>query len=482
VTPERAQLSRALSATQLFLIAFGAAIGVGWIVVVGDWLRLAGPLGTVIGFAAGALVLLLVGLCYAELAAALPVTGGEVAYCYATFGLETAFAIGWFLALGYVGVTAFEAISIGWVLGTLIPGIEGPTLAVVNGEPLRLGSVLLGVGGIWALVAINLRGVRRAAAVQAWFTWSRVVASVVFIGAGLAFGSVANLDPPFQRAAAGSILPGILAIFMMTPNWLGGFAFVPQMMEEKAPGTPARRAATTMLLSIALAALFYSLVVLASAMVVPWPTVTTMRFPAADVFRVGLGSELLPRIVLVAGFFGLVAVWNAVLLGASRILFALGRARIIHPNFAGVTPEGVPVMATVFVGVCCTLGLLLGRRALIPIVTVVSATQAAAYLLVSVAVIKLRRTRPGLDRPCRVPGGVPVAGLAALGSAAALALAVYEPYRAAGGVPLEWWLVIGWSVLGFFFWAGSRGVRRAVPEPERRVLILGAAGAERGEP
>jgi amino acid transporter len=198
-----------------------------------------------------------------------------------------------------------------------------------------------------------------------------------------------------------------------------------------------------------------------------------MRFPAADVFRVGLGSELLPRVVLIAGFFGLLAVWNAVLMGASRLLFALGRARIIHPNFAGVTSEGVPVMATVFVGVCCTLGILLGRRALIPILTVVSASQAAAFLLVSLAVIKLRRERPDLPRPYRVPGGVVTAGLAALGSAVAVGLAVYEPYRAAGKVPLEWWLVLGWSVLGAFFWAGSRAVRQAVPETERRLLILG---------
>ena len=112
-------------------------------------------------------------------------------------------------------------------------------------------------------------------------------------------------------------------------------------------------------------------------------------------------------------------------------------------------------------------------RALIPILTVVSASQAAGFLLVSIAVIKLRRERPDLPRPYRVPGGIVTAGLAALGSAAAVGLAVYEPYRAAGKMPLEWWLVLGWSVLGAFFWAGSRAVRQAVPETERRVLILG---------
>src|SRR6185503_15793355 len=153
-------LTKTLTGLQLFMIAFGAAIGVGWIIGVGIWLGQAGPLGTVAGFVAGAAVIGLVCLCYGELAAAFPVAGGEIVYCYEIFGPKTGFLIGWFLALGYLTVATFEAISIGWVMGALIPGIEGPSLGTINGSPLRLGSVLLSVFGTVLLVWINYRGVR----------------------------------------------------------------------------------------------------------------------------------------------------------------------------------------------------------------------------------------------------------------------------------------------------------------------------------
>ena len=125
------------------------------------------------------------------------------------------------------------------------------------------------------------------------------------------------------------------------------------------------------------------------------------------------------------------------------------------------------------------VGLLLGRRALLPLLTVTAISQAAAFVLVSVGVVKLRRAQPDLHRPYRVPGGVPVALLAAAGASAALYLAVAEPYRArTSGIPLEWWLLIGWGLIGFGFWTASSGHRNGLSDDARRRLLLGGPAEE----
>lgn len=469
------RLAKTLTGLQLFMIAFGAAIGVGWIIVAGEWLNQAGPLGTTLGFLAGAVVIGLVCLCYGELAALFPVAGGEIVYCHEIYGPRTGFLVGWFLALGYLAVTTFEAISIGWVAGALIPGAEGPTIATINGSPLHLGSAAMGVLGTWLLVWVNYRGVRHAARLQDWMTWGLVIASLGFIAAGIIGGDTANLKPLFQLNAGGSVLPGIVAVFLATPNWLGGFAFIPQLMEEQAPGSPPQRAVWAMVMQVFLSAVFYSLVAFAIAMAVPWQSLVGKPLPVAEAFRVAFGSELAAKLVLFTGFLGLATTWNAVLLGASRVLFALGRARMIHARFGTLDPvSGAPTFALVFCGVASVLGILLGRRALLPLLTITAISQAAAFVLVSVGVMKLRRARPELARPYRVPGGVPVALLAAAGASAALYLAAAEPYRnRTGWIPLEWWLLIGWGLVGFTFWTASSRHRQQLTVEERHRLLLG---------
>lgn len=475
-------LTKTLTPLQLFLIAFGAAIGVGWIIVVGEWLGQAGPLGTALGFGAGALVISLVCLCYGELAALFPVAGGEIVYCYEIYGPRTGFLIGWFLAAGYLAVITFETISVGWVVGALFPGLEGPTIGTINGSPLRLGSALMGAIGTGLLVWVNYRGVRQAARLQDWMTWGLVVASLAFITAGIVRGDPANLRPLFQVSANGSILPGMVAVFLATPNWLGGFAFIPQLMEEQAPGSPPSRAVLAMVVQVVLAAAFYSLVTIAAAMAVPWQSLVGKGLPVAEAFRVAFGSDLAAKLVLFTGLLGLITTWNAVLIAGSRVLFALGRARMIHARFGTVDAgTGVPGFALLFSGAVSIVGMALGRRALLPLLTVTAISQAAAFVLVSVGVVKLRRTRPEIRRPFRVPGGVPIAMLAAAGATAALYLALAEPYRArTSGIPLEWWLLIGWGLVGFGFWTGSSGHRRGLTEHERRQLLLGGHAKELG--
>ena len=97
---QRPQLKKGIGKVAMFSLAFGSMIGVGWVTAMGSWLFDAGPLGAVIAFILGGLLMLAIGFCYAEVTAALPLSGGEVAYAYKAYGSTKAFIVGWFLAFG----------------------------------------------------------------------------------------------------------------------------------------------------------------------------------------------------------------------------------------------------------------------------------------------------------------------------------------------------------------------------------------------
>jgi len=468
------ELKRALGSVQFFAMGFGKIVGVGWLVVLGTWLTKAGPLGAILAFAAGGLAISLIGLCYAEMAAMRPVAGGEVPFVYDVFGTKLAFAAGWAIALITVAVTAFEAISVGWIVGTLVPGIEGPTLYTALGEPVRMGSLLLGVGGTIVLTILNYRGVRQAAGLQDIATYGKLAICALFVTAGIAMGDVDHMRPLFQGASAGSAFGGFLAVFVTAPFWYSGFQIIPQLMEERTAGASVSRAASMIVLCLAIAVVFYCGVVLAASMAMPWKQLATMRLPVASAFEVALQSPWLAKAVLVSALLGLVTVWNATFLTVSRILFALGRGRILHPAFARLHPRyGVPTVPILMTGILGTAATFLGRNAIEPIVNLGGTVYAFSFLLIALAVIRLRRTRPNEARPYRIPGGLIVPALAAMLAGTMMVISVQQQYRRSpDGIPLEWMLLAGWALVGVGAWIGGRRVRASVSEAERRALML----------
>ena len=469
---ERQQLSKDIGTSQFFTLAFGSIIGVGWVVALSSWLSQAGPLGAVLGFAGGGLLVMLVGLCYIEISTMIPASGGEVVYTYEIFGTKTCFAVGWLFALAYIAITAFEAISIGWIAGTLFPGIQGRTLYSSGGSEVQTGALLLGIAGMALLIFLNYRGTRFAAAFQDLLTYAKIALAIVFISAGILWGKTGNLMPLFQER--GSILTGIFAVFLTAPFWYGGFNIIPQVMGEKAPQTSLKTVGRTLLLSIALSGAFYCLIILACSMSLPREQLAALNLPVAQVFTAAYNLPVLTKMVLIAALLGNFTAWNGVIVSGSRILFALGRAQIIWGGFGNVHPVfRSPATAVVFVGVVATLGVFLGRSAIIPIVNLASACFALGYLLICLGVIKLRRTRPEQPRPYRVPGGIVTAALAVAGAVFMLFLSLYQPYvDAKGQLPLEWACLLGWGVLGAIFWVVAKKIRGGVTEQQRRKLII----------
>ena len=473
----QSKLKGELSARQIFSLGFGTIIGVGWVIVLGEWLGQAGPIGAALSFLAGGLLITMVGLCYAEMASLIPASGGEVAYSYAVFGTRPSFAVGWFLLLVYVAACTFEAVSMGWVISALVPGSEGPALYSILGSPIHLWSLVLGLLVQILLTLLNYRGARDSARFQEILTLILLLATGVFVSAGIGWGRVAHLEPFFQEDASGSVLAGMLAVFVTAPFWFGGFNVIPQVMEERASGTSSSLAARTIVLSVAVATAFYVLVILSAAMTTSWRDLLELDLPAAGAFQIAFDSPVMAKVVLGVALLGLITTWNAVFIAGSRVVFSLGRARMIPAFFSRVHPQhGTPSTAVLFIGVVGAVGIFLGRSAIIPIVNVGAIGLSVAYLFTCLGVVKLRRMRPGQKSPYSVPGGAATALVAAAACLVLLGIAFVQPYTGGESVfPLEWIYLVLWSGLGLFLWVAARDIRNSITEEERRNLILGGA-------
>ena len=115
----------------------------------------------------------------------LPLAGGEVAYAYLAYGTPKAYIVGWFLAFGYLSVSAFEAISVGRVLGFLIPGLEFWPLYSIGGEIVYGPHLALALLSTGAITWVNFRGGQAASRLQTWLTFAFVSAAIAFVVAGL---------------------------------------------------------------------------------------------------------------------------------------------------------------------------------------------------------------------------------------------------------------------------------------------------------
>ena len=247
----RPELKRAISGFGFFALAFGSMIGVGWITALGGWFEQAGPVGAIVAFMAGGALMLIIGLCYAEVTPMLPVTGGEVAYAYKAYGTSKAFVIGWFLAFGYLSVSSFEAISVGLVLSFLFPQIDVLPLYQIAGSTVYASHLLLAFVFTGFITAINYFGVAIASRVQIVLTGAFLLCALLFVVSGIASGEIGNLAPYFGDRALGSGgLAGMLAVFVTVPFWYVGFDTIPQAAEERREDSPLHRLGVYVILAI----------------------------------------------------------------------------------------------------------------------------------------------------------------------------------------------------------------------------------------
>src|SRR3981081_2872736 len=175
-------LARKLRFADYFALAFGTMVGVGWLGVMDDWLAGGGPLGAVLGFAIGGVLLLPVGYVYGQWVERLPDAAGEAAYTAQVFPPAVSYFTGWIMLLAYFIVCPWEAVAVGKLAAYLFPSLNSFELYRVGGQPVFLPRLLLGIALTLFLGLLNYRGIRLSASFQNWTTTAMLLLFVALLG------------------------------------------------------------------------------------------------------------------------------------------------------------------------------------------------------------------------------------------------------------------------------------------------------------
>jgi amino acid transporter len=435
------EFSRVLSKRDVFVLAFGAMVGWGWIIQSGYWIDQGGVTGSIVAFVLGAFMVAVVGLIYGELASAMPFVGGEHVYSMRALGPIGSFICTWSLILGYVGVVVFEVVAFPSALAYVVPGFNAIPLWSIAGQTVYGTWVLVGSVGAVVMTYLNYRGVQPAAQFQTILTLVIGLAGIT-----LAIGAVANghttSTPPF----ADSGLAGVLTVAIMTPFMFVGFDVIPQAAGEA--DVSERVLGLLIVVSVSVAALFYILVIWASGRALPGAVLVESSLPAAAAMEALFSSALIGKIMALAGIAGILTSWNSFLLGGSRAIYALAESGMLPETLATVNETtDTPSRALALIGGLSVFAPLFGEQMLIWIVNAGGFGIVVAWVMVVISFLVLRVREPEMDRPLKLPAGKAV-GVLAL----ALTLVFTGMYLpgapSALQWPFEWGIVLLWVLLG----------------------------------
>src|SRR5258705_12331270 len=225
------QLARKLGLHDYFSLAFGAMIGVGWLVLMDDWLGRGGPFAAMLAFAIGGLILLPVGYVYGEWVKRLPDAAGEAAYTAQVFPPIVSYFTGWIMLLAYFIVCPWEAVAIGKLAAYLYPGLDRYELYSVGGHAVFLPRLALGIGMTAFLAFLNYKGIRASASFQKWITTAVLLLFCVIVATSAAHGSFTNFRPVFPVAP----LASVMLTLQIVPYFMTGFEIVPKPDVRAAP-------------------------------------------------------------------------------------------------------------------------------------------------------------------------------------------------------------------------------------------------------
>lgn len=455
------QFLRSLHTRDVLMIAFGAMIGWGWVVSSGQWIQAGGALGTAIGFIIGGLMIYLVGLTYAELTTAMPKCGGEQNFSYAAFGPVGSYICTWTLVLSYIGVVCFEACSFATIMQYVVPDFLQGYLYTIAGYNVYASWVAVAIIASILIVYIQYIGTKKAAKLQNILTC--IIAAVgLLLMAGSAYsGDMTNLaGQEFVGESSGDMISNILKVAIMTPFFLFGFDIIPQAAEEI--NVPLKRLGHLMLVSIGMAVVFYAFIVVAIGYVMTPEQISASMsdtgMVTADAIAIAFSNEAMTKVLIIGGLCGIVTTWNSFLIGGSRVIFSMSKARMLPKVFTKLHPEyNTPCVSILFLGVLSMIAPFFGRVMLVWIVDAANFACCLAYCIVALSFIVLRKKKPLMARPFRVKNGMMIGCLAVLMSGF-MAIMYMIPGTNCSLTWQEWIIVGGWGIVGLLF--AIRAVRR----------------------
>lgn len=447
--PKEDKFERVLNKKDVFVLAFGAMIGWGWVVLSGEWILKAGTVGAMIAFALGGLMVLFVGLTYAELTAAMPKCGGEHVFSYRALGRNASFICTWAIVLGYISVVAFEAVAFPTVMQYLFPSYMKVHLYSVAGFDIYLTWLLVGVISSILIAAVNYFGVKPAARFQGILTIVIAIIGLSLITGSLFNGEVSNVQPLFKDG-----VNGIIAVAVMTPFMYAGFDVIPQAAEEM--NIPFKKIGQILILSVVMAVVWYVAIIGGVSLAMSSTQIETSELVTADAMaNVFFNSPIASKVLIIGGIAGILTSWNSFYVGGSRAIYSMAESGMLPSFLARLHPKyKTPCNAVILVGVISSLAPFLGRKMLVWLSDAGGLTIVVAYLIVSISFLVLRKKEPEMSRPYKVKHGKLVGTIAVI-MCVVLAI-MYLPGSPAALVwPYEWGILIAWTVLGsvFFVWA-----------------------------
>lgn len=403
-------LRRTIGPFQLTMIGVGATIGTGIFFLLGSAVPEAGP-AVVVSFVLAAAAAALTALCYAELASAVPVSGSSYSYAYATLGEFAAWAVGWCLLLEYAVSGAAIAVSWGQYLNDFTERLFGFRMPYAISAPPGAGGLinLPGVVLVGLCCLLLVRGAKESAVFNTVMVLVKLAVLALFVVVGITGFDAGHFQPfaPLGVAGIGTASATVFFAFI-------GLDAVSTAGEEVRD--PRRTLPLAIVGALVVVTLTYILVAVVGVGAQPWTAFEGQQAGLSAILAAVTGAGW-PAVLLSAGaVLSIVSVTLVVLYGQSRILYTMGRDGMLPAAFRRVSPRtGTPVFSTLLTG-----GFVAVLAAVFPLDLLADLTSMgtlAAFAVVSLGVLILRRTAPDLDRGFRVPGYpvVPLLSLLACG-------------------------------------------------------------------
>jgi len=391
-------LKKVLGPLDLVLLGIGAIVGTGIFVLTGTGALTAGP-ALMLSFAVAALACCLAALCYAEFASTIPVSGSVYTYCYATMGEIVAWMIGWDMLLEYGLATS--AVSVGWsgYFQSLLAGFGFTLPTALTAAPgakpgvdtvMNLPAMLI----MLTITALVAYGVRESARFNNVMVAIKIGVVLLFIAVGVWHVEPANWQPFAPFGASGVFSAAALVFFAFI-----GFDAVTSAAEEvKNPG---RDLPIGIIGSLAVCAVLYVAMAAIMTGIVPFQQFAGVDHPVSLALQLA-GQNWVAGFVDLGAIVGMTTVILVMAYGQTRIIFAMSRDGLLPKRLSVVHPKyATPYFATWVVGfVFSTIAAFVPLNVLAELINIGTL---AAFTLISVSVLVLRRTHPHLPRAFRCP-------------------------------------------------------------------------------
>ncbi len=481
-------LKRSLGPVNITLLGIGAIIGAGIFATVGtaaagDAARPGAGPSLMLSFGITAVVCAFTALCYAEMAAMVPISGSAYTYSYATMGELVAWIIGWDLILEYA--IGNVAVAISWAnyfrsfmydtFGVNIPQWLATDYRTAKKIPgliehaphifgLPIVFNLLAFGIVALITIVLVWGIKESAEFNAVMVGVKIVVLLFFIGFLIYMVSPSHMAQnwhPFQPNGWGGTFAGAAVVFFAYI----GFDAVSTVAEETK--NPARDLPIGIIASLIICTIFYVVVAAVFTGVLPYPElVQKLANEQAEPLTMAL-KHVAPSAKWASAFvdFGSVVAHTAVLLvfqlGQPRIFFSIARDGLLPPVFAKVHPRfKTPHVTTILTGVI--VGLFAAVMSIDEMVDLTNIGTLFAFVLVCVGITILRYKDPGRHRPFKVPFGAWL--LPMMGAVSCIFLMYYLP-------PTSWWRFVAWLMIGLSIYLSYGYVRSELGRKFGRIQV-----------